>query len=117
MKRTISLILALILICTLPGMFASDEFDLIDEEIPDNPVIIYDPETHDGYCSYCQSTTAHEYCTIIEYSYETSTTHRVYVEVQDICTSCNNRDILSYDYAEDHSFNHYGICVCGCTND
>ena len=87
MKRTISLILALILFCTLPGMFASDDVDFCGHDHDELTDVI----THDSYCSTCGYVTPHEYCNVDYYGNPDSGGHWCYTYEQDICTVCNDR--------------------------
>ena len=123
MKRTISLILALILFCTLPGMFASDEFDLIDEEEISEEYISYpgidDGSTHSAYCSYCGCNTSCEYC--IDYLVSTFTptdhlTHWSTIYYNEVCTYCSNRWGCYFygEFQETHWFDINDACIyCG----
>jgi len=123
MKRTISLILALILFCTLPGMFASDEFDLIDEEEISEEYISYpgidDGTTHDGYCPYCGHDTSCEYCidySATQYCCIDHLSHYVVLYYTEVCTTCSNRwGSYHYgDFIESHTFDINDACIyCG----
>ena len=101
MKRTISLILALVLLCTLPGMFASDDVDFCGHDHDELTDVI----THDSYCSTCGYVTPHEYCNVDYYGNPDSGGHWCYTYEQDICTVCNDRtETFIGDAYEDHKY-------------
>ncbi len=112
MKRTISLILALILICTMPATFASD--DAFDHD-------------HDCDCDHEHLTRYYSYCPVCQidtwqvenydvtgYSCYDENDHIVYVDVYECCIECGTTwYIESIDSLEGHHW-FFGMCdLCG----
>ena len=121
MKKAISLILALILICTLPAMFASDDADIYDHD-HDCDCDHEHLRVNDPWCDFCQN-----YTSLYEVEYGPyfdpydDDYHLVTFYYFDYCSNCNNLyAIFDTDSLEGHSFTesyideNYGFHrVCG----